>query len=79
MSFQLTKNEILKEILKSGKDPTYFITNYAKIAHPLEGLLPFKLYDFQEDLVKNFNDHRFNCGNCCFRYISSKSGSRIKN
>ena len=46
MSFQLTKNEILKEILKSGKDPTYFITNYAKIAHPLEGLLPFKLYDF---------------------------------
>ena len=60
MSFQLTKNEILKEILKSGKDPTYFITNYAKIAHPLEGLLPFKLYDFQEDLVKNFNDHRFN-------------------
>ena len=60
MSFQLTKNEILKEILKSGKDPTYFITNYAKIAHPLEGLLPFKLYDFQEELVKNFNDHRFN-------------------
>jgi len=60
MSFQLTKSEILKEILKSGKDPTYFITNYAKIAHPLEGLLPFKLYDFQEELVKNFNDHRFN-------------------
>ena len=60
MSFELTKNEILKEILKSGKDPVYFINNYARIAHPLKGLIPFKLYDFQEDLLRSFNDHRFN-------------------
>lgn len=60
MSFELTKNEILKEILKSGKDPVYFINNYARIAHPLEGLIPFKLYPFQEQLLHDFNDHRFN-------------------
>jgi len=60
MSFQLTKNEILKEILKSGKDPAYFINNYARIAHPLQGLIPFKLYDFQEQLLRDFNDNRFN-------------------
>jgi len=60
MSFELTKNEILKEVLKSGKDPVYFINSYAKIAHPLKGLIPFKLYDFQEELLRNFNDHRFN-------------------
>ena len=60
MSFELTKNEILKEILKSGKDPVYFINNYARIAHPLKGLIPFKLYPFQEELLKDFNDHRFN-------------------
>jgi hypothetical protein len=60
MSFELTKNEILKEILKSGKDPVYFINNYARIAHPLEGLIPFKLYPFQEDLLRDFNDNRFN-------------------
>ena len=60
MSFQLTKSEILKEILKSGKDPAYFIKNYARIAHPLQGLIPFKLYDFQEQLLRDFNDHRFN-------------------
>jgi len=60
MSFELTKNEILKEILKSGKDPVYFIDNYARIAHPLEGLIPFKLYPFQKELLRDFNDHRFN-------------------
>ena len=60
MSFELTKNEILKEILQSGKDPVYFIDNYARIAHPLEGLIPFKLYDFQKELLTDFNDHRFN-------------------
>jgi hypothetical protein len=60
MSYKLTKKEILAEIVKSGKDPSYFINNYAKIAHPLRGLIPFKLYDFQEQLLKDFNDHRFN-------------------
>ena len=54
MSFELTKNEILKEILQSGKDPVYFIDNYARIAHPLEGLIPFKLYDFQKELLTDF-------------------------
>ena len=59
MSFSLTKEQILKEVIKSGKDPAYFINNYAKISHPMRGLIPFKTYDFQNNLVKNFNDHRF--------------------
>ena len=29
----LTKDEIKKEILKCGKDPSYFLDNYAKIIH----------------------------------------------
>ena len=61
MSYQLTKKEITKEILKSGKNPVYFINNYAKISHPLKGLIPFKTYDYQTDLIQNFNDYRFNC------------------
>jgi hypothetical protein len=60
MSYQLSKKEILAEIIKCGKDPNYFINNYAKISHPLHGLIPFKLYDYQEDLVRDFNDYRFN-------------------
>ena len=56
MSYQLTKKEITKEILKSGKNPVYFINNYCKISHPMKGLIPFKLYDYQEDLIEDFND-----------------------
>jgi len=60
MGHQLTKKEITREILKCGKDPVYFINNYAKISHPMHGLVPFKLYDYQADLVEDFNDYRFN-------------------
>ena len=59
MGYKLTKQEIRKEIIKCGKDPVYFINNYARIAHPIEGLIPFKTYDYQGDLINSFNDHRF--------------------
>ena len=60
MSYQLSKKEIITEIVKAGKDPAYFVNNYAKISHPLHGLIPFKVYDYQEDLLSTFNDYRFN-------------------
>ena len=60
MTYQLTKKEIIKEIIKCGKDPVYFINNFVKISHPIEGLLSFKLYPFQEDCIKQFQDYRFN-------------------
>jgi hypothetical protein len=60
MSFELSKEEILKEIVKAGKDPAYFINSYCRISHPIRGLIPFKTYDFQRDLVHEFSDYRFN-------------------
>ena len=60
MSFEMSKDQILKEILKSGKDPGYFINSYCRISHPMRGLIPFKTYDFQRDLIHDFNDYRFN-------------------
>jgi len=60
MAYKLTKKEIVKEILKSGKDPTYFINNYCRISHPMKGLIPFKTYPYQDDLLRDFNDYRFN-------------------
>ena len=59
MSYQLSKKELVKEIVKSGKDPHYFINNYAKISHPIHGLVPFKTYEFQKDILEDFNDYRF--------------------
>lgn len=60
MSYTLSKKEIVAEILKCGKDPVYFIDNYARISHPIEGLIPFKTYPYQADLLQDFNDYRFN-------------------
>tara|TARA_R100000008_G_scaffold47710_4_gene28249 strand:- start:772 stop:2388 length:1617 start_codon:yes stop_codon:yes gene_type:complete len=60
MSYQLSKKQIIKEIIACGKDPVYFLNNYAKISHPLHGSIPFKTYDFQTQLLKDFNDYRFN-------------------
>ena len=60
MSFQLTKKQQVKEILKCGKDPSYFLKTYARISHPLHGLILFDTYDFQDELLTNFNDYRFN-------------------
>ena len=59
MAFSLSKKEIVKEIVKSGKDPQYFINNYCRISHPMHGLIPFKTYPYQDDLINDFNDFRF--------------------
>ena len=48
-----------REILRCGKDPVYFVNNYARISHPLKGLVPFKTYGYQSDLLNDFDDHRF--------------------
>lgn len=60
MTSPLTKKQAMKELLRCGKDPSYFINTYAKITHPQRGLIPFKLYDFQKDAIDSFQNHRFN-------------------
>ena len=60
MAFKLTKQEIVKEILKCGKDSSYFINNYCRISHPMRGLIQFKTYSYQDDLLNDYSDFRFN-------------------
>ncbi len=50
----LTKSEAMKEIVRCGKDPVYFLSNYAKITEPMRGLIPFDLYPFQKEVIKEF-------------------------
>lgn len=57
---KLSKKELKVEIIKCGKDPVYFLCNYAKIVHPKKGEVTFKTYDFQNDLLRRFRDHRYN-------------------
>jgi len=56
----LSKKEIMAEVVRSGKDPVYFSNSYAKISHPMRGLIPFDMYGFQEDTMRDFKKHRFN-------------------
>ena len=53
-----TKEEV-EEYTKCMKDPVYFIENYMKIVSLDEGLIPFKLYDFQKEMVGTFHNNRF--------------------
>ena len=59
-SIRNNKQAQIKEIIKCGKDPTYFFNKYVKIQHPTQGSIPFKTYDFQDRCVDDFRKHRFN-------------------
>jgi hypothetical protein len=53
-----TKEE-LQEYQNCMEDPLYFIQNYVKIVSLDEGLVPFKMYDFQKEMVGTFHSNRF--------------------
>jgi len=55
---EFTKEQI-EEYQKCMGDPVYFIQEYMKIVSLDEGLVPFKMYDFQQNMVKTFHDNRF--------------------
>lgn len=57
---KVSKERIKQEILKCGRDPVYFLKNYAKIVHQKYGEIPFNTYDFQDELLRDFKDYRFN-------------------
>jgi len=48
------------EIIRCGKDPHYFINTYVRIQHPVRGLIPFKTFDYQDQMIQDYLDHRFN-------------------
>ena len=56
---EFTEEQIL-EFLKCKEDPVYFARNYIKIVSLDHGLVPFEMYPFQEKLIQNFHDNRFN-------------------
>ena len=56
----MNKGSLRSEIITCGKDPSYFIKTYVKIKHPVKGLIPFKMFDYQDDLVKSYRSDRFN-------------------
>ena len=53
-----TKEE-LQEYQRCMEDPLYFIQTYVRIVSLDEGLVPFKMYDFQKEMVGTFHSNRF--------------------
>ena len=56
---EFTQEQIL-EFMKCKEDPVYFANEYIKIVSLDEGLTQFHPYDFQEKLINNFHNNRFN-------------------
>ena len=51
--------EQIQEFDRCSKDPLYFIQNYVKIVSLDEGLVPFKMYVFQKEIVGTIHNNRF--------------------
>jgi hypothetical protein len=56
---EFTQDQI-EEFIKCKNNPVYFAKNYIKIVSLDEGLVNFKPYKFQEKLIHNFHNNRFN-------------------
>jgi len=55
---EFTQEQIM-EYMKCARNPVYFIKKYLQIVSIDEGLVPFDLWSFQEDMVSTFEDNRF--------------------
>jgi len=54
------RSVIKQEYIRCAKDPTHFLRKYCIIQHPLRGKILFSLYDFQEDVIRDFEEHQYN-------------------
>ena len=55
---KFTKKQV-EEFIRCQNNPIYFITEYLKIVTLDHGLQPFKLYNFQKEMVDTFHNNRF--------------------
>ena len=56
--------EQVDEYIKCAKDPVYFAENYIKIVNVDEGLMKFKMWPFQKDMIKVYHENRFSITKC---------------
>ena len=71
---EFTKEQI-EEYQKCSADPIYFMERYVRIVSLDEGLVPFKMYDFQKNIVQTIHDNRFTI--CKLPRQSGKSTTTI--
>ena len=69
-----TKKQLF-EYKRCMEDPLYFIQSYVRIVSLDEGLIPFKMYPFQKEMVGTFHKNRFTI--CKLPRQSGKSTTMI--
>jgi len=52
--------EQAQELMRCARDPVHFITNYVFIKHPVRGQIKFAMYDYQKNMVRQFEKNRYN-------------------
>lgn len=63
VQIEFTQDQV-EEYIKCAQDPVYFIQNYVKVVHVDHGVIPFKMWDFQKDMIRTFHDNRFSIVKC---------------
>jgi hypothetical protein len=58
ISIEYTKEQ-LEEYVRCANDPVYFCSKYVKVKTLDKGVMPFKLYDYQEKFVNAIHKNRF--------------------
>jgi hypothetical protein len=57
--------ELLEEYIKCSEDPIYFCETYMKIINVDRGLISFKLYDYQKEMMRSMHENRFTLITTC--------------
>ncbi len=47
------------ELIRCKKDPIYFAETYVKIQHPVKGAVPFVMFDYQKEMLRNYQNNRY--------------------
>ena len=49
----------VRELALCAQDPVYFIDTYCWVQHPTKGKVPFKLFDYQRELIDCYHNNRY--------------------
>lgn len=57
---EYTQHQQIQEIIRCTNSFTYFCIKYAKVNHPIFGLINFIPYNYQRRVIECYDTHRFN-------------------
>lgn len=62
---QPSNGVFIQLVKRCQKSPSFFVDNFCKVKHPMQGIIAFKLYSYQRKALAQFKKHRFNVFKKC--------------